>query len=128
MDAWFLNNDIERVLFTPETSAKVTPLYLAKKGSYYLQKFAWYEEIRPKSPEDVFIVPEAMVELINSAPAATIVKRERKVKKKGPTPEEGATEDSNKEETNSETPVKENLAAAEENTVTEEDTESATTE
>ncbi|MDE6652629.1 MAG: hypothetical protein K2K08_09565, partial [Paramuribaculum sp.] len=55
MDAWFLNNDIERVLFTPETTAKVTPLYLAKKGSYFLQKFAWYDDIRPKSPEDVFI-------------------------------------------------------------------------
>ena len=78
MDAWFLNNDIERVLFTPETTAKVTPLYLAKKGSYFLQKFAWYDDIRPKSPEDVFVIPEAMIELINSAPAATIVRRERK--------------------------------------------------
>ena len=82
MDAWFLNNDIERVLFTPETTAKVTPLYLAKKGSYFLQKFAWYDDIRPKSPEDVFVIPEAMIELINSAPAATIVRRERKEKKK----------------------------------------------
>ena len=86
MDAWFLNNDIERVLFTPETTAKVTPLYLAKKGSYFLQKFAWYDDIRPKSPEDVFIIPDAMIELINSAPAATIVRRERKEKKK-PEPE-----------------------------------------
>ncbi|MCI9608296.1 MAG: LPS export ABC transporter periplasmic protein LptC [Muribaculaceae bacterium] len=75
MDAWFEANDIERILFTPATTAKVVPLYLAKKGSYFLQKFAWYEDIRPLSPEDVFIVPERMVELINSAPAATVVKR-----------------------------------------------------
>lgn len=128
MDAWFLNNDIERVLFTPETSAKVTPLYLAKKGSYYLQKFAWYEEIRPNSPEDVFIVPEAMVELINSAPAATIVKRERKVKKKESTPEEGAKDESKNEDSNTETLVKENIAATEEEATTEDDTESATVE
>ncbi|MDE6048360.1 MAG: hypothetical protein K2G09_01525 [Paramuribaculum sp.] len=82
MDAWFIDNDIERVLFTPETTAKVTPLYLAKKGSYFLQKFAWYDELRPKSPEDVFVVPQGMIDLINSAPAATIVRRERKEKKK----------------------------------------------
>lgn len=86
MDAWFLNNDIERVLFTPETSAKVTPLYLAKKGSYFLQKFAWYEDIRPTSPEDVFVVPQAMIDLINSQPPAVIVKRESKEKKKATEP------------------------------------------
>ncbi|MDE5821285.1 MAG: hypothetical protein K2H63_02250 [Paramuribaculum sp.] len=99
MDAWFLNNDIERVLFTPETTAKVTPLYLAKKGSYFLQKFAWYDDIRPKSPEDVFIIPEAMIELINSAPAATIVRRERKEKKKPEQPAEAAEKSDSKDST-----------------------------
>ena len=99
MDAWFLNNDIERVLFTPETTAKVTPLYLAKKGSYFLQKFAWYDDIRPKSPEDVFIIPEAMIELINSAPAATIVRRERKEKKKPEQPAEAAEKSDSKAST-----------------------------
>ncbi len=121
MDAWFLNNDIERVLFTPETSAKVTPLYLAKKGSYFLQKFAWFEEIRPTSPEDVFIVPEAMVELINSAPAASIVKRERKVKKKEPASEEGPKDDRKKEDGNPDTLVKENIAATEDDSYIEDD-------
>ena len=99
MDAWFLNNDIERVLFTPETTAKVTPLYLAKKGSYFLQKFAWYDDIRPKSPEDVFVIPEAMIELINSAPAATIVRRERKEKKKPEQPAEAAEKSDSKDST-----------------------------
>ncbi|MDE5835927.1 MAG: hypothetical protein K2H50_02840 [Paramuribaculum sp.] len=99
MDAWFLNNDIERVLFTPETTAKVTPLYLAKKGSYFLQKFAWYDDIRPKSPEDVFVIPEAMIELINSAPAATIVRRERKEKKKPEPPAEAAEKSDSEDST-----------------------------
>lgn len=99
MNAWFLNNDIERVLFTPETTAKVTPLYLAKKGSYFLQKFAWYDDIRPKSPEDVFVIPEAMIELINSAPAATIVRRERKEKKKPEPPAEAAEKSDSEDST-----------------------------
>lgn len=86
MDAWFLDNDIERVLFTPATTAKVTPLYLAKKGSYFLPKFSWYGDLRPTSPEDVFIVPQGMIELIDSAPAATIVKRNRPARKPGAAP------------------------------------------
>lgn len=77
MDAWFINNDIERILFSPATTAKVTPLYLAKRGSYFLPKFSWYEEIRPNSPENVFVIPQAMIDLINSAPPATIVKRRK---------------------------------------------------
>lgn len=88
MDAWFLNNDIERILFTPATTAKVTPLYLAKRGSYFLPKFAWYEKIRPKSAADVFVIPQEMIDLFNSAPPATITKRA----KKSTPAEAGATE------------------------------------
>ncbi len=94
MDAWFLNNDIERILFTPETTAKVVPLYLAKKGSYFLQKFAWYDGIRPTSPEDVFVVPQQMIDLINSAPPATVVKRTAPVRRS--TPEGEPPENSDK--------------------------------
>lgn len=94
MDAWFLDNDIERILFTPATTAKVVPLYLAKKGSYFLQKFAWYEDIRPSSPDDVFVVPQQMIDLINSAPPATVVKRAKPQKRKDGAGEDGAGEES----------------------------------
>lgn len=67
MDAYFNDNKIDRINFWPETTTKVTPLYLAKRNSYFLPKFKWFEFIRPKSPEDVFIVPVEMIELINSA-------------------------------------------------------------
>lgn len=67
MDSYFDANTVESIHFWPETTSKITPLYLAKRNSYFLPKFRWYEDIRPKSPADVFVVPEGMIELINSA-------------------------------------------------------------
>lgn len=69
MDAYLNNNDIESVHFWPETTSKITPLYLAKRGSYFLPKFRWYEDLRPISPEDVFYIPEGMSQLLQNAPA-----------------------------------------------------------
>ena len=74
MDSWYVNNDIEKITFTPATTAKVVPLYLAKKGSYFLQQFKWHGDIRPTSPEDVFNIPQAMIDLINTTPQAPPVK------------------------------------------------------
>lgn len=67
MDSYFKDNAIESIHFWPETTTKVTPLYLAKRNSYFLPKFRWYEDLRPISPEDVFVVPDAMIELLGSA-------------------------------------------------------------
>lgn len=82
MDAYFINNDIESVHFRPSTTAKVVPLYLAKKNSYFLPKFFWYEAVRPKSPSDVFEVPAEMEELMRSAPAMPETAPKREVKRK----------------------------------------------
>lgn len=68
MDAYFNNNQTESVHFWPETTTKITPLYLAKRNSYFLPKFRWYEDLRPISPEDVFVIPEGMELLLNDAP------------------------------------------------------------
>lgn len=68
MDSYFGPKSIESIHFWPETTTKITPLYLAKRNSYYLQNFRWYEDLRPTSPESVFEVPEMMIELINAAP------------------------------------------------------------
>lgn len=67
MDAYFADNKIESIHFWPETNSTITPLYLAKKNSYFLPKFDWYDDIRPMSPEDVFVIPEAMIDLLASA-------------------------------------------------------------
>lgn len=73
MDSYFMNNQIESIHFWPETTIKITPLYLAKKNSYFLSKFRWWEDLRPSSPEDVFIVPEPMIELLKSAEPVEII-------------------------------------------------------
>ncbi|MDE6783000.1 MAG: hypothetical protein K2J17_04670, partial [Paramuribaculum sp.] len=67
MDAYFAGNTVEMIHFWPETTAKITPLYLAKRGSYFLPKFKWYGDLRPQVPGDVFVVSQEMIDLINSA-------------------------------------------------------------
>lgn len=80
MDSYFNDNAIESIHFWPETTSKVTPLYLAKRNSYFLPKFRWYEDIRPFSPADVFIVPEGMDELMKNAEPIAPTVSERNVK------------------------------------------------
>ncbi len=63
MDAYFEDNTLRRLIMWPETTGKVTPLYLAKRNSYYLPKFRWYEPLRPMSPAEVFEYPAEMAEL-----------------------------------------------------------------
>lgn len=67
MDAYFDAKKIQKVIFWPETTSKFTPLYLAKRNSYFLPKFRWYDDIRPRTPGDVFVIPEQMIELFENA-------------------------------------------------------------
>jgi len=67
MDAYFNKNQVEHVTFWPETTLKITPLYLARRNSYYLPKFKWFEFLRPRTPGDVFVIPQEMIDLFNSA-------------------------------------------------------------
>lgn len=80
MDSYYDHNTVDSIHFWPETTTKVVPLYLARKNSYFLPKFAWYEDLRPWSPEDVFNVPQAMIDLINSADPVSSTVVERKTK------------------------------------------------
>jgi len=86
MDAYFNDKQIERINFWPETTSKVTPLYLAKRNAYFLPKFRWYEDLRPLTPADIFVVPEGMIELINSADPITPAQRSRNPKDSRPHP------------------------------------------
>lgn len=63
MDVFFENGDIRRLIMWPETTGKITPLYLAKRSSYFLSKFRWYGPLRPMSPAEVFDYPPEMAEL-----------------------------------------------------------------
>jgi hypothetical protein len=86
MDAYFKDNTIESIHFWPETNSRFTPLYLAKRGSYFLPKFQWYEDIRPISPEDVFVIPQEMIDLISKAEPVITTVAERKTDASRPNP------------------------------------------
>lgn len=81
MDAYFNGNQVESIHFWPETTSKITPLYLARRGSYFLPKFRWYEDIRPFDKYDIFNVPDAMDEMIRQAdPISPVVLKKAGVK------------------------------------------------
>lgn len=66
LDGLFTGNQVDSIVMWPETSGKVTPLYLAKRSSYFLPNFQWYQQMRPLAPDEVFDTPEGMTELLRS--------------------------------------------------------------
>lgn len=68
MTADFEGRDILKMKMWPSTNGTVTPLYLAKKSLFFLPQFKWYTDMRPTSPEDVFLVPEQMETLMADIP------------------------------------------------------------
>lgn len=69
MESSFLKADfnkrtIERAVIWPEVTGNVTPLFLAKKAIFYQPKFKWYESVRPKDKDDIFVVPPEMEALL----------------------------------------------------------------
>lgn len=60
----FAGRAIERMVLWPEPDNTLTPLYLAKKSLFYQPKFKWYEPIRPKNKDDIFVIPKEMDDLL----------------------------------------------------------------
>ncbi len=82
VESSFLSADIEnnKIVFSkiwPEVTAKMTPLYLAKKSIFYLPQFKWYETIRPKDPEDIFNIPQEMKDLFHAPEVSTRRRRSK---------------------------------------------------
>ena len=86
MDAYFDRNQIKKVLFWPETTSKFTPLYLARRGSYFLPKFKWYEDLRPRTPGDIFVVEQEMIDLFKNAEPLRQPDLKRAAEKNQPAP------------------------------------------
>lgn len=63
----FKGRTAERVKMWPQTTGTATPLFMARRSSFFLPKFKWYEGVRPTSPDDIFVVPDEMEELILNA-------------------------------------------------------------
>ena len=68
--------EVDRIKMWPDVTGKVIPLFLAKNSDLRLDKFRWYDSIRPKDPYDVLIVSEEMRQIFGEAPATrrTIVR------------------------------------------------------
>lgn len=57
--------EIEKISMWPKPVGKSVPLYMAKKNQLYLIGFKWYDAIRPKNQDDIFIIPKEMEELLS---------------------------------------------------------------
>lgn len=57
--------EVEKINMWPQPTGRAVPLYLAKKKQLYLPGFQWYDAIRPKNPEDIYVIPKEMLELLN---------------------------------------------------------------
>lgn len=77
LEGWFRGRTTERIKMWPQTTGTATPLFLAKPSNYYLPKFKWFEGIRPRSKDDIFIVPEQMELLMEGRPMPVIEPRPR---------------------------------------------------
>ncbi len=53
----------------PQTTGVATPLFIARSSQLYLPAFKWYEAIRPKDKDDIYVIPEEMDRIITDARA-----------------------------------------------------------
>jgi hypothetical protein len=67
LTAWMKDRQMRRMKMWPESSGQATPLYLAKRSMLLLSKFQWYESLRPKDPDDVFVVSDEMEALMTES-------------------------------------------------------------
>lgn len=59
--------EVEKIKMWPDVTGKVIPLFLAKRSDLRLDKFRWYDSIRPKEPMDVMVVSDEMRQIFGEA-------------------------------------------------------------
>ncbi len=57
--------EIEKMKMWPDVTGTVLPLYTAKKSQMMLQEYQWFDDLRPRSPQDVMTIPAAMQNMIS---------------------------------------------------------------
>ena len=70
LDGYFEKQVMKKMKMWSQTTGSAIPLYLAKYTDLHLPQFQWYVGIRPKSPEDVFVIPPEMETLMWDRPIA----------------------------------------------------------
>ncbi|MDE6464659.1 MAG: hypothetical protein K2L16_08545 [Muribaculaceae bacterium] len=81
LEAWFKGQTTEKIKMWPSTTGTATPLFIARQSDYFLSKFKWYEDIRPRDRQDIFIVPEMMEALMADHPIPIIEARPRSLER-----------------------------------------------
>lgn len=97
MDAYFDGQQPKKINFWPETTYDVTPLYMAKRGSYKLPGFRDYSPLKPVSPEDVFNVTPEMTELFQTVKVTESSRRQRKQPEEAASPDVPNTEETSQQ-------------------------------
>lgn len=64
LTADFVDRQPQYIRMWPETTGVVTPLFLARRDNFFLKRFKWYEELRPRSAADVMVIPPEMDRLM----------------------------------------------------------------
>ncbi len=59
--------EVDKIKMWPDVSGTVVPLFLAKKSQLRIDKFRWYDGIRPKAPMDVLEVSAEMRQIFGEA-------------------------------------------------------------
>ena len=72
LEAFFRGRTAERVKMWPQTTGTATPLFLARPSIYYLPKFKWFGDVRPADANDIFVISEAMEQLMAEWPPTVI--------------------------------------------------------
>jgi len=69
--------EVEKIKMWPDVTGKVIPLFMAKRSDLRLDKFRWYDSIRPKEPYDVLEVSDEMRQIFGEATMSrrTIINR-----------------------------------------------------
>ena len=58
---------VDKIKMWPDVTGTVVPLFLAKRSQLRIEKFRWYESIRPKDPYDVLVVSDEMRSIFGEA-------------------------------------------------------------
>ena len=73
LTALFRNQNTEYVKMWPQTTGTATPLFLARRSMYYLPKFKWFGDMRPRGSDDVFVVPLSMETMMQESGRTNVV-------------------------------------------------------
>lgn len=68
LKAIFNGRTTEYIKMWPETTGVAIPLFLTKKTDLFLPSFKWFESLRPRNKDDIYVISEEMESILSTAP------------------------------------------------------------